>query len=92
MALGWWECKGGFKCQMGQETGPGLRKKQHFLFVLVFLSTLGFFILLNVHGHACSSKVPSGMCTKFVWVEMGEIRVSRRVAHTLYFLDGLSHK
>lgn len=46
MALGWWKCKGGFKCQMGQETGPGLRKEQHFLFVLVFFI---YFVLLSFY-------------------------------------------
>jgi len=86
MALGWWKCKGGFKCQMGQETRPGLRREQHFLFVLVLLSTLFSLILLNVHRHARSSKVPSGICTKFVCIKMREIRVDR-AAHTLYFLN-----
>lgn len=42
-----------------------------------------FFILLNVHRHVCSSKVPSGICIKFVWIEVGEIRGSIRVAHPL---------
>lgn len=43
------------------------------------------FFSLNVHGQACSSRVPPGVLN-FFFMEMGKIRVSMRVAHTLYFL------
>lgn len=42
MAWGWWKCKGDFKCQIGKDTGPGLREDQHFLFVFMVFNYFGF--------------------------------------------------